>query len=289
MKKAILFFLPVIFMLYAFTGDKPAYQLYSHKGKKVKFKELKKASLEADIILFGELHNDPICHWLQLELTKTLYEELGNNLLLGAEMFETDNQLILGEYLNGKISTRSFKSEARLWLNYDTDYEALVEFARDSSLTFIATNIPRRYASVVHKQGLEALDSLSLAAKRYLPPLPIKYDPELKGYKDMLGMMGGMGGHTNENLPKAQAIKDATMAYNILKNWYPQKVFLHYNGTYHSNNREGIVWYLEQEKPGINILTIATVKQSEIDELEEENQNLADFIICIPENMTTTH
>jgi uncharacterized iron-regulated protein len=289
MKKTILFFLPLIVLLFAFTSDKPAYQLFTSKGKAVKYKELLKTAQEADIILFGELHNDPICHWLQYELTSNLYDELGNSLVMGAEMFETDNQLILDEYLQGKISKKSFKSEARLWPNYDTDYEALVDFAKDSSLKFIATNIPRRYASVVHKQGLEALDSLSHAAKRYLPPLPIKYDPELKCYKDMLEMMGGMGGHASENLPKAQAVKDATMAYNILMNWYPQKVFIHYNGTYHSNNREGIVWYLLQEKPNLNILTIATVEQESIDELDEENLDIADFIICIPSSMTKTH
>ena len=289
MKKTVLFFIPVLVILFAFTGDKPAYQLYNFKGQKAKYKELKKAAEEADIIFFGELHNDPICHWLQLELTKDLFEVHGTNLIQGAEMFETDNQIILDEYIEGKISKKSFKSEARLWSNYSTDYAALVEFAKDSSLKFVGTNIPRRYASVVHKQGLEALDSLSLGSKRFLPPLPIKYDPELKCYKDMLEMMGGMGGHVNENLPKAQAIKDATMAYNILKNWYPQKVFMHYNGTYHSNNREGIVWYILQEKPSLNIVTIATVEQESIEELNEENLNLADFIICIPEDMTKTH
>ena len=289
MKKTILVFLPVIVIFFAFSGDKPAYQLYNGKGKKANYKELKKATAEADIILFGELHNDPICHWLQLELTKDLFEVHGQNMIQGAEMFETDNQIILDEYIEGKISKKSFKSEARLWSNYSTDYAALVEFAKDNKLKFVATNIPRRYASVVHKQGLEALDSLSLGSKRFLPPLPIKYDPELKCYKDMLTMMGDMGGHVNDNFPKAQAIKDATMAYNILKNWYPQKVFIHYNGTYHSNNREGIVWYLQQEKPTLNIVTIATVEQESLDKLNEENQNLADFIICIPQTMTKTH
>ena len=289
MRKSILLFMPVIILLFAFTGDKTAYQLYSAKGQKTKYKALKKAALEADIILFGELHNDPICHWLQLELTKDLHEVHGNNLILGAEMFETDNQLILDEYLQGKISKKSFEAEARLWSNYETDYSALVELAKENQLSFIAANIPRRYASLVHKQGLEALDSLSLGAKRFLPPLPIKYDPELKCYKDMLEMMAGMGGHANDNFPKAQAVKDATMAYNILKYWYPQKVVIHYNGTYHSNNWEGITWYLLQEKPTLKILTIATVSQAAIDELDEENQDIADFIICTPEDMTKTH
>ena len=51
----------------------------------------------ADIILFGELHNNSISHWLQFELTKALYETKGNKLLLGSEMFEADDQIKINE------------------------------------------------------------------------------------------------------------------------------------------------------------------------------------------------
>lgn len=113
MKKAlILFLVPIFFLSTSFKNDKPAYRIYNAQGKTVKFKNLVKDALEADIVFFGELHNNPICHWLQLELTKSLYAEKGNNLILGAEMFEADNQLLLDEYLSGKISMKSFEQEA---------------------------------------------------------------------------------------------------------------------------------------------------------------------------------
>ena len=50
---------------------------------------------EADIIFFGELHTDPIGHWLQIEMTRELFDLKQGDLMLGAEMFESDNQLIL--------------------------------------------------------------------------------------------------------------------------------------------------------------------------------------------------
>jgi hypothetical protein len=133
------------------------------------------------------------------------------------------------------------------------------------------------------------LISLSMEAKNLLPPLPVLYDPELKGYKGMLEMMGGMGGHANTNLPKAQAIKDATMAHNILENYAENHIFLHFNGTYHSNDYEGIVWYIKQDRPDLTILTIASVEQDEIDELNEEYEGLADVVLCIPSRMTKTY
>ena len=80
-------------------------------------------------------------------------------------MFETDNQLILDEYMADLISEEKFEEEARLWKNYKTDYKPLVLFAKNHHLEFIATNIPRRYANSVFKKGLAVLDSLSDEAK----------------------------------------------------------------------------------------------------------------------------
>lgn len=291
MKLSVRIFLVLItFSLVAMKGDKATYQYFNIKGGTAKYKKLLKDAVEADVVFFGELHNNPISHWMQLELTKDLFEEAGPDLLLGAEMFESDNQLLLDEYLSGKIKQKSFEKEARLWKNYKTDYKPLVEFAKENKLPFIATNIPRRYASIVHSSGFEGLEDLSDEAKSLIAPLPVKYDPELKGYKSMLEMMGGMGGgHSSENLPKAQAIKDATMAHFILANWEEGQTFIHYNGTYHSNDFEGIVWYLRQENPNLNILTIASVEQDTISDLKEEYVGIADYVLCVPANMTKTY
>lgn len=284
--------LPIIllaFLLMGMKADKKAYQLFDLKGKKTTYAKMFKKALESDVILFGELHNNPVCHWLQFELTSDLFDEKKDQLVLGAEMFERDGQLILDEYINGHISTRSFETQARLWPNYETDYKPLVEFAKENELLFIATNIPRRYASIVFKQGFEGLDSLDKHAKMFFPPMPVPYDADLPGYKSMLEMGGGMGGHASDNFPKAQAIKDATMAHFIIQNLPEGKLFLHYHGTYHSNNFEGIMWYLNEYKPGLKIMTIASVEQDDVDGLEEENEELADYILVIPSSMTKTH
>jgi hypothetical protein len=156
-------------------------------------------------------------------------------------------------------------------------------------LPFIATNVPRRYANLVYREGFGGLDSLSAEAKELLPPLPIAYDPELPGYKAMLEM-GSMGhGKVSENLPRAQAIKDATMSHFILKNWSPGKQFLHFNGAYHSDNFEGIVWYINTLEPLLKIMTITTVLQENPDGLEESSAGKADFTIVVPERMTRTY
>ncbi|MFO7615184.1 MAG: ChaN family lipoprotein [Bacteroidales bacterium] len=289
MKKTLIFAIVSFVLLVAMKPDKPAYRLFDQKGKKADYKDLLKAASNADIVFFGELHNNPISHWLQFELTRDLHMEKKDDFVMGAEMFESDNQLVLNEYLSGKVRERNFEEEARLWNNYKTDYKPLVQYALKNNIPFIATNVPRRYAAIVNRDGFEGLETLSPEALKLIAPLPIPYDPELKGYKDMVEMMAGKGGHATTNIAKAQALKDATMAHFILQNWQPGQAFIHYNGTYHTNHFEGIVWYIQQYRPEVRMLTIATVEQDSVGALEEEYLGLADFILCVPTTMTKTY
>ena len=287
--KTILF-LFILLISNAVTANKPAYGIFNAKGKSTKYSKLLKEAQNVDIILFGELHNNPISHWLQLELAKDLHSIYGDSLILGAEMFESDNALILQEYVSGAIRVRNFEAEAKLWPNYKTDIKPLVEFARENNLQFIATNVPRRYAATVNFGGFEALEELSEEAKRLISPLPVLFDPELPQYMKMAEMMGGqMGDHANNNIVKAQALKDATMAYFILKNFESGKVFLHFHGSFHSDFYEGIMWYLLQQNPDLKILTIATTELDEEGNLPEDKVGAADFIIATPGSMTKTH
>lgn len=286
------FLISCLLILSSFENDKPAYGIYNAKGKKVGYGHMINDLAETDIILFGELHNNPIAHWLELNVEKDLYHKK-KTLVLGAEMFEADGQLIINEYLKGLIQTSGFEKEARLWNNYSTDYKPLLEFAKEKDLQFIATNIPRRYAAIVSRRGFGGLDSLSAEAWKFMAPLPVDYDPDLPGYRDMRSMMDahsqpGMS-FNPEYFSQAQAIKDATMAFFILKNYRKGDCFLHFNGAYHSNNHEGIVWYLKHARPDLKIKTINVVEQGDTGEPAEENLNSADFIVVVPSDMTKTY
>ena len=112
----------------------------------------------------------------------------------------------------------------------------------------------------------------------------MEYDSELAGYKSMAGMGAG---HGMPYIAQSQAIKDATMAYFIHKNFSNR--FYHLNGTYHSNNYEGINWYLKKLNPEYKILTIASVEQEDIDDLSDDNKGLADIIIVIDSDMPKSY
>ncbi len=271
--------------LQGFTQEVQAYQLYTKEGKKVSFKKLVKQGLKQDVILFGELHNNAIAHWLQLELVKALHER--GSIAVGMEMFEADNQDEIDEYFNDKVDVKAFDTLARLWSNYATDYKPIAEYSRQNNIPLIATNVPRRFASLVYKRGFEALDSLTDEQKGWIAPLPIEYDPTLPGYQEMMKMMPG---HANENFPKAQAIKDATMAHFMFTEMKRTgNLFLHINGAFHSNNYDGINWYLKKLDDTMNIGTITTVTQKDVSKLTEENKGLADFILVVDEDVTSTY
>lgn len=262
------------------------FQLYTKNGKKISTKKFFNQIEDGEIILFGELHNNSIAHWLQLKTTQMMHQQ--HPISLGAEMLEANNQKQLNDYLSGAITQQVLDSTASLWVNHKTDYKPLVDFAKTNNLSFIATNVPRKFASHVYRNGLESLEEvLSDEDKLCIAPLPIAYDPELPGYKSMLTMMSD---HENPNFPKAQAIKDATMAHFIYEEYQSNKnQFIHFNGDYHSKNYEGIYWYLKHKDPSLKIITISTVEQSDVNSLEDDYVGQADFILVVDQEMTKTY
>lgn len=268
--------LTVLLHVASYAQVRPAYTLFDAKGRKLSHERMVKQAAQAEVVLFGELHNNPVAHWLE----RVLAEELAARgpLALGAEMIEADDQATLDRYLRKEIDQAAFDTLARLWKNHPTDYAPLVDLARDKGLPFVATNVPRRHARAVSRGGFEALDTVPEAERRWIAPLPIAYDAALPGYVKMMTMMGD---HATPNMPKAQALKDATMAHFILANIRPGARFLHFNGSYHSDFHEGIGWYLKRARPDLKMLTIATVTQNDLGRLSPEFIDQADVIIAV--------
>lgn len=266
------------------------FQFYNQKGKTVKFDKMIKDLANYEVVFIGEHHNNSINHWLQLRITKALFEQKNGQLTLGAEMFERDNQTQLNDYLSGKLDEKVLKDSMRLWNNYETDYRPLVDFAKENNLKFIATNIPRRYASIVARKGLDSLNTVTEKEKAWMMQLPVEVTLDTPGYPEMKEMMGDHAGPTVMNFIAAQAVKDATMAESIFRNLEKGKLFLHYNGDYHSKQYGGTVWYLKKLNPELKIAVIS-VFESETDELPLPTEDFipTEYNLVIPADMTKTY
>ena len=280
MRKLIILLLTLATLTTA-AQPKLSYAIFTSGGEATDYNRMLRELRGADIIFIGETHNCPVAHWMEYEITSDIIRKSAEGLTLGAEMFEADNQLLVDEYTSGVISSDKFEAEAKLWDNYWTDYSQLLYLAREHGLKFVATNVPRRYASFVKDNGLEALQTLSDQAKSLMAPLPIPFDAQAQD-EAMFGFMQMMGGKgaADSHFAEAQAIKDATMAWFIAQNF--ERKFIHYNGNFHSDNKGGIIPYLEQYLPGKRIMTICSARQDSLKSLDKENRGRADFILIAP-------
>ncbi len=272
-----------LFSISAGAQVKEVYSIFNSEGKKVSYEKTVQSLTKADVVFFGELHNNTLAHWIELQILKDLHNS--DKLIIGMEMLESDDQIVIDEYLSGLIEEKHLLKEAKMWDNYKSDYRPLLEFAKQNNIAVVATNVPRRYANLVYRKGLQFLDSLSMASRKWIAPLPLAVDYSLPGYKSMMETMGQHGSGSAENLVASQALKDATMAHFIAAHQKEESLFYHINGAYHTQDYQGIITYLKKLKPDLKIITLHVAEQALINNLDKANMNKADFIFCIVEDM----
>jgi uncharacterized iron-regulated protein len=292
------FFRPISFFLLflglaSFVGDRPAYRLFTATGQAADYDQMLQELAQADVVLLGEQHNDALTHWLELQVAKDLQKlKKPGQLVLGLEMFERDVQPLVAQYAAGTLADTALERQSRPWPNYATDYRPLLQFARDNRIAVVGTNAPRPFARTVAQRSLTALDKLPAADRALLAPLPLKVDYELPGYKNMAAMFGGDGkahGGGAQNIIQAQALKDATMAHFIQASRQPGQTLLHLNGSYHSDHHDGIVAYLRQYAPKLRVRTLSVVTQEQLQTLEKEQANVADYVVVVPADAPKTY
>jgi len=234
----------------------------------------------ADVLFFGEEHNDSAGHWLEAEIFKGLHKQFGDRLALSLEMIESDNQLPLNEYLSGQINEDRYSKDVRLWPNYK-DYRPMIEYAKANHIPVIAANAPRRYVNMVSRRGMRSLDSLSKDAKKFLPPLP--YDTLTGRYREkFVDVMKDAPGSSSPNIYYSQSLWDAGMSYSIyhyLKKNKKKKVF-HCVGRFHCDEKLGTLAQLQKRKSKLKILNISCFSDESFKNPQwEKFSNLGDYVI----------
>lgn len=274
--KIIFFLIVSILATQVYSQDSSNYIIYA-KERTISFEKMAKQLAKKEVVLFGELHDDSIAHVLELELSSYFYNQFPNSFALGAEMFETHQSSYLQKYLaSGNLN--ALTDSTKLWSNFASDYFPTLQFAQVNQIPYYATNIPRKYASLVFKKGINALDSLTVKERALICPLPFPFDSTLSQYKECIQM--GIDMHASGmNFALAQAIKDATMAWNITNALRTNEKLLHFNGSFHSNYYQGIYWYIKQYRPKTKIATIAIIKKSEFN--HKRDCYIADFVIIV--------
>lgn len=227
-------------------------------------------------ILLGEVHDDAVAHALQAHIVDRCSRMTGP-FTLSLEMFEADVQCPLDEYvLKRTIREQDMLLDCRAWGNYN-DYRPLVELCRERGVRVIAANAPRRYVSLVAREGPEVLGTLAdnSEAKRFLPPLPLappswqwrekfmqtssdlarpaNREPGSEGECPFIGFKSG---DVSRDMMSAQSLWDHSMAFNLAKILKTGSKVVHVCGAFHCANGLGIPEalsrYVEHERPFVN-------------------------------------
>lgn len=265
------------------------YKIYDVKKQKIiKIDDIIADVANANVLFFGEEHNDSIGHYLEASIFKKLAETYANKVALTMEMFHTDVQPVIDEYLNGNISEKNFIKEARAWNNYK-DYKPMIETAKSNQIAVIGGNAAARYSNAVTRSGLTTLAQFPVTAKSWFAPLPI--DTATGRYYDKF--IETLGGHSMGGMKvyQTQNFWDATMAWSIAKyaKANKDKKIFQVNGRFHSDEKLGTLAKLKGYAPKLKILNISSFSADDFNNPSwEKYKDLGDYIIVTDPTLKRT-
>lgn len=234
----------------------------------------------ADAVFVGEQHDDPNTHKLELAIVEGLTRR-GVPVIVGLEMFERDVQSVVDQYAAGAITEEQFLKDSRPWPRYATDYRPIVEFARAHKLAIVASNVPRRIAADVARNGMPAIDGLG--ADRGLAAKDLTCVTSGSYYERFVAAMGGHEG-ASPNFYFAQCVKDETMGEAVAGAFgkAPGHItIVHVNGAFHSDFGEGTADSARRRMAGRRIAVVSMLPVSDIDRAKPDDEDLkrADYLV----------
>lgn len=272
------------------------YRVYRGDGTPASLEEILSRAKSANAVFLGEQHDDPVAHHLEAELFRKLAEQ--GKAQLAMEMFESDTQSVVDEYLAGLITEEQLITAGRAWKNYKQDYKPMVEFAKEKGLPVVAANAPRRYVNRVSRLGRASLDALPASAKQWLPPLPYAEATEAYGAKFMKLMEEAVP--VSAGAPKrdpkwaldAQSLWDASMAFSVAEALQrrPGTQVVHVNGGFHTEQHMGIVDHLKRYRPGVDVVVVTMAASKKFPKWDgKKMEKLGDFVIVTDEKLPRSY
>ena len=261
------------------------FRVFDSKGNPATVDTIMSAVAVTDVIFLGELHDDAVGHAIQFEIFKRVVAShaADRKIALSLEMFERDVQIVIDEYLSGLISESHFMSSSRPWGNYKTDYQPLVELAKQRRLPIIAANAPRRYINMVSRNGRDALNALSKDAKKWLAPLP--YGEPSAAYSAKFKALMGPSAEARMGIDKilaSQSLWDATMADSVARFVKKNKkaLVVHLNGGFHTESRLGTVEHFLKYRSKAKAIVVTMRYEDDFKTFNPaKHTGLGDFVI----------
>lgn len=254
-------------------------------GRLLSINQLAKELAPADVVVIGEYHGHHGAHLLQLLVQSALYQHRPRQ-VLSMEQFTLGDQRELDRYLAGQSGEEELIADTGAWPNYKASYRPLIEFSKNRNVPVVAANAPAELVRCIGRNGEAYLEGLNAGQRRELPEAPFTDTADYRSkFFDTLG--GGHGQADNstrlENSYKGQLLRDNTMADRVIRALaeFPGHQVIHLTGTFHSEDRLGMVAVLEQKRPDLDVVVISPVfwrSADTLDSLLEAHQGKGDYL-----------
>lgn len=260
-----------------------------NEGSLLSINQLATELESADVVVIGEYHGHNGAHLLQYLVQSALFRQRPEQ-LLSMEQFTLTDQPELNEYLAGDSGEEELIADTDAWSNYKASYRPLVEFSKNRNLPVIAANAPADIVRCVGRNGESHLEQLEASQRSQLPDQPL-VDTQAYRNKFFEALGGGHGSGDDQSGPserlensyRAQLLRDNTMADQVItgleKN--PDHQLIHVTGTFHSEDRLGMVAVLEKKRPELEVAVISPVfwrPGENLDSLLETHRGKGDFL-----------
>lgn len=246
-----------------------AYQAYQ-QGHPLSLASVSKALHDADVVLLGEWHTHPGIHRFQVELVEQLHQD-GYPVILAMEQFSRDKQPVLENYLSGEIGEQTLIKEGKAWSNYESDYRALIEYAKEKQLPVIAANAPADIVKCIGREGLSYIDLLDDERRTQLAK---SIDTQDSPYKEKFtSFMQHTAPEKAEKMYAAQLSRDATMAESIFfaHKRNPNSKIVLTAGQFHTQNNLAVGGQLRRLDSSLKVVVIdpiSSLTESSNDEFQ---------------------
>lgn len=171
---------------------------------------------DARIVYFGETHDNPASHRLELQLLRALAGLHPGRQALGMEMFSRAQQPALDRWVAGELSEKAFLRESRWFENWTMDfayYRDLLNFARQRRISVIALNADKSLVGAVRGK---TSDQLSAEERALLPKLDLD-DPYQRALVAAIFSDHSHKGMHLDGFVRVQTLWDETMAESAVR------------------------------------------------------------------------
>lgn len=211
----------------------------------------------ADVLLLGEIHDNPVHHELQLKLLKARIDS-GARPSLMMEQLDAVNQPILDQALSGSNRDEVLRNVTALIKFTDWEfYSPLAAMAIDYKLPIIAANVTNQHLQPVIWRGFEAYDAAEL--KR----LAVEQVWSESRQNYLVSHMGGahcgkLKDELRAGLTRSQRLRDALMVDSTIRSIERGVVAI--VGSSHARRDIGLPLYFAARNKKARIVSIGFVE-----------------------------